>query len=326
MSTDTLYSSERFLLDNPIDLISLDKWQKTVNLLARVFNAPASFLVQYTPKGFQVTIASKQVSNPYPPGVVIAPDTNIFCRRIVETRSDLYVPDAKIDPCWETNPEVQKDGFSSYLGVPVFWPDGSCFGTFCVMDRAKTDYQASYFELIHQLKEIIEADLALLDIYGELKQLAHLDELCHINNRRGFKGLARQRMKLAQRNESRLALLYIDVDDFKGINDGHGHSVGDEVLKLLAGIIKQSVRGSDVVGRIGGDEFVVLLMCQNDEDVIATETRIMQGLDNAMLDSHLPEVSVTIGHKIADQDVRLDVLLAQADEDMFRRKRDKQAL
>lgn len=81
-----------------------------------------------------------------------------------------------------------------------------------------------------------------------------------------------------------------------------------------------------MVGRIGGDEFVVLLMCQSDEDVIATETRIMQGLDNAMLDSHLPEVTVTIGHKIVDQDARLDTLLAQADEDMLRRKRDKQAL
>ncbi|MGS0727974.1 sensor domain-containing diguanylate cyclase, partial [Shewanella sp. 0m-11] len=85
MKNSPAFATDTFLLDNPNDLISLDKWQKTVNLLAKLFDAPAGFLVQYTKEGFQVTISSEQESNPYASGVVIEPEVNIFCRKIVET-------------------------------------------------------------------------------------------------------------------------------------------------------------------------------------------------------------------------------------------------
>ncbi|GIU27924.1 hypothetical protein L2719_12560 [Shewanella schlegeliana] len=68
MKNSPVYTTDIFLLDNPNDLISLDKWQKTVNLLAKLFDAPAGFLVQYTKEGFQVTIASEQGANPYASG------------------------------------------------------------------------------------------------------------------------------------------------------------------------------------------------------------------------------------------------------------------
>lgn len=323
MTKNAEFETERFLLDTPHDLISIEKWQKTINLLAKLFDAPAGFLVQYTPNGFQVTIASEQDSNPYPAGGIIDPDANIFCRRIVETREELYVSNAKIEPCWDTNPEVRDDGFTSYLGVPVFWPDGEVFGTFCVMDYEETDYQDTYIELIHHLKDILEADLSMLGLYEQMQKLAITDSLSGINNRRGFLVLAEQRIKLAKRTESQLGLLYLDVDDFKLINDEHGHSIGDLVLQHIARVLEACVRQSDVIGRMGGDEFVALVVIDDDNDMDAIRSRILDGFSHQGDDLTLPLFSASIGDVRLELTTDLETQLEAADKDMLLRKRVK---
>ncbi|WP_375750407.1 sensor domain-containing diguanylate cyclase [Vibrio sp. HN007] len=309
-----------FLLDNPSDLISLDKWQQTVNLLAELFHAPAGFLVQYTPAGFQTTICSQQDTNPYPQGIIIEPDVNIFCRRIVETGKELYVGNAKIDPCWDTNPEVHNDGFSSYLGVPVFWPSGEPFGTFCVMDYEVTDYAETYFKLINQLKDILESDLALLDLYTEVQTLAITDALTGISNRRGFHTLADQRLKLAKRMKQPLALLYLDVDQFKLINDTHGHQVGDKVLKNVAQSLEEHTRESDVIGRIGGDEFAALMLLNHPNDIDSVTDALMQSINNSR-SPELPDFGITIGSTVVNETQDIAHLLDVADQAMLKNKR-----
>lgn len=320
-STET-YDTEIFLLDTPNDLISLEKWQKTVNLLAKLFDAPAGFLVQFTPKkGFQVTISSEQESNPYPAGVIIEPDVNIFCRRIVETRKELYVPDAPLDPCWDTNPEVHNDGFRSYLGLPVFWPNGTPFGTFCVMDYKATDYENTYLELIRQLKDILESDLALIDLYLQVQQLAITDPLTALSNRRGFSMLAAQRITLASRMKSSLAMFYIDVDDFKSINDTFGHSVGDDVLVNVARAIEVCVRKSDVIGRMGGDEFVALMLVEDLEDIQVIKQKLHEAFDLQKQVENLPNFTASVGAIAVDLNLDIAQLLELADKDMLAQKR-----
>ncbi len=321
MNKKTILDPKTFLLDKPNELISLDKWQKTVNLLAKVFHAPAGFLVQYTPDGFQVTIASQQSSNPYAAGIIIEPAANIFCRRIVETGEPLYVANAPIDPCWDTNPEVHNDGFTSYLGVPVFWPDGTPFGTFCVMDYDQTEYEPSYLELIEQLKDILESDLTLIDLYGRMQQLAITDPLSEINNRRGFEVLGKQRISLAKRNQAKLGLCYLDVDNFKQINDQFGHKVGDELIQHVGVVLKATVRQSDVIGRIGGDEFVALVLLENKNDQTVIKQRLQKGFLSARHSPNLPDYSVSIG--IIDVDLNTDFveLLDKADQEMLKNKK-----
>lgn len=311
---------DEWLLENREALISIDKWQKTVDLLAEFFAAPAAFLVQHTRLGYQVTIASQQKSNPYAAGTVIEPAANIFCRKIVETGELLYVRHAQADPYWDTNPEVHNDGFSSYLGVPVSWPDGTSYGTFCVMDYRKTDYQETYLKLIHQLKELLESDLALIDAYSNLKELAMTDELTLLYNRRGFNILCSQRMMLAKRMSINLGLIYIDVDDFKATNDIHGHSVGDDVLRTLSSSLRHSVRESDVLCRIGGDEFVALVaLTDKSRDFFALKTRIGAHFCQQLSAKGLPPTTVSMGFvPVVSQS--LDELLAQADKLMYQDK------
>lgn len=249
---------DKWIIDQPLELIPFAKWQRTVNLMASLFKAPAGFIVQHTEEGYQVAVASEQEENPYDVGGVIPPDTNIFCRKIVQTRQELYVQSATKDEEWQTNPEVTEDGFNSYLGVPIFWPSGRPFGTICVMDFAITNYDDPYIELIRQFRDIIQADLSLLDHFDQFRELAMTDELTQLYNRRGFQTVAAQRIQLAKRNDASLALIYLDMNGLKRINDILGHQAGDSALSFLANSLNQQFRASDVIARIGGDEFLIL--------------------------------------------------------------------
>ncbi len=315
-----MLDQQQWLLDNREALISIEKWQKTVNLLAEFFAAPAAFLVQHTDLGYQVTVASEQTSNPYAAGIVIEPEANIFCRKIVETGELLYVGHAQADPYWDTNPEVHDDGFSSYLGVPVHWPNGAIYGTFCVMDYRQTDYQDTYLKLIVQLRDILEADLELIEAYSNLKELAITDELTLLYNRRGFNVICSQRLMLAKRMSIKLGLIYIDIDDFKAINDDHGHSVGDSVLKALSSSLRGSVRESDVLCRIGGDEFVALIAVTEQEgDFDNVKNRINRHFAQQLSREGLPDVKVSMGFTpVVSQS--LDQLIDQADKLMYQNK------
>jgi len=93
----------------------------------------------------------------------------------------------------------------------------------------------------------------------KLVRQAHYDALTDIPNRILFSACLDQSLRLANRNQTKLGLLLIDLDDFKSINNNHGHSIGDLVLQEVARRIHRSIRDSDTVGRIGGDEFFVLL-------------------------------------------------------------------
>jgi len=101
----------------------------------------------------------------------------------------------------------------------------------------------------------------------QLQTAAITDELTGVYNRRGFFALAEQQCKLADRTKRRMSLLFLDVDDLKIINDQFGHKTGDQALEDTASILKHTFRKSDIIGRIGGDEFAVLLTEQTESDI-----------------------------------------------------------
>jgi diguanylate cyclase (GGDEF)-like protein len=92
-----------------------------------------------------------------------------------------------------------------------------------------------------------------------LEARADIDPLTDIRNRRGFERELARSLAYVKRHGTEAALLYVDLDDFKSVNDGHGHAAGDALLKAVALVLNRHVRASDMVARLGGDEFVVLL-------------------------------------------------------------------
>ena len=102
---------------------------------------------------------------------------------------------------------------------------------------------------------------------AELEARAEIDPLTDILNRRGFERALKRSLDHAKRYETNAALVYLDLDDFKSINDRHGHAAGDAMLKTVAMVLMRHVRASDVVARLGGDEFAVLLWHLTEADV-----------------------------------------------------------
>ncbi|HRP26133.1 MAG TPA: GGDEF domain-containing protein [Thauera sp.] len=158
---------------------------------------------------------------------------------------------------------------------------------------------------------------------GELEHLAQHDPLTDLPNRALFDDRMRVALAAARRDDSRLVLLFIDLDDFKPINDRLGHAAGDRVLKGVAARIRQNIRESDTAARIGGDEFVILLRSIQSADDAA---RVVQKIDEAIgqpfeLDGHRLRVSASIGVAVFPEDgLDAAALSRHADAAMYRAK------
>ena len=286
---------------------SLEKWQKTINLMTELFSAPAGFIVHKTDNVYRIIVSSEQQENPYEAGAELNADDNIFCKKVVRDMAPLYVDHASKDSQWDDSPLV-KDGFESYLGVPISWPNGEPFGTFCVMDFKQTHYQQSFLELIEQLRDMVEDDLALLDNFTQMREIAMLDSLTNIYNRRALSLLAQQKINLARRLGFDVCCLFIDINDFKKINDEYGHKLGDEVLITISKLIKSSVRKHDSVFRVGGDEFMIVLVSEEHDIVDGVITRLTEELNVFNQSKTYPfDLSFSAGIGVYDEDEYQDI-------------------
>jgi two-component system cell cycle response regulator len=156
-----------------------------------------------------------------------------------------------------------------------------------------------------------------------LQALSLIDELTGLYNRRRFFILAEQYFKLAVRAKKRLSLLYIDLDDLKWINDHCGHNEGDQALITLAKILKKTFRESDIVGRIGGDEFVVLSEI-TDENGEVLMTRLDENIkDYNARGPRRYTLSISVGTAEFDPNdpISVDKVLSKADTLMYVQKR-----
>jgi diguanylate cyclase (GGDEF)-like protein len=176
---------------------------------------------------------------------------------------------------------------------------------------------------------IAETQLAeCLEGISVLEQLAITDELTSILNRRGFLGEFHRALSSASRYNEQGVLVYIDLDDFKPVNDTFGHAAGDEVLRQVTAILLESVRGTDVVARLGGDEFAVLLTRTKWEDSIMRIEQFDRSLNKALViwEDRLICLSASIGVQIYGPEDQGDDLLNRADTAMYEAKKSGTAL
>jgi len=151
------------------------------------------------------------------------------------------------------------------------------------------------------------------------------DELTNLYNRRRFFVLAEQYLKIAIRRKKRSLLFYIDMDDLKWINDHCGHNEGDQALIALAGILRRTFRESDVIARIGGDEFVVLLESTDENDEMLIDRLYENIRDYNAKVSRNYKLSASVGgaHFNPENPIPIDELLSKADALMYAQKRNR---
>lgn len=169
-----------------------------------------------------------------------------------------------------------------------------------ISDNVETHYShfiIPYWNALVRLGFFLITSFMLSKFKDELekeKELGRIDDLTGVSNSRSFYELASTEIERSKRHGHTLSVAYIDLDDFKSINDSTGHSTGDQLLHQMAFIMKQSLRRIDVTARVGGDEFVVLMPETDQETAKIVIERLQKNLLESMKSSGWP-VTFSIG-------------------------------
>jgi diguanylate cyclase (GGDEF)-like protein len=213
----------------------------------------------------------------------------------------------------------------AYVSVPILHPDGTAFGTLCGLDRSPigaTHQQVAWLRILAGLvgfqfeRERLEQQLA--------RQALH-DPLTSLPNRLQLMQRLSQPRRRVTRREGAVALLFLDLDNFKRVNDTLGHDAGDQLLIAVAARLRACVRDDDMVVRLGGDELVVLAEhVERVEDAITLANRILAAFQPSFdLNGQEARTTPSIGIALSDTDreyADLQHLLTQADHAMYRAK------
>lgn len=175
---------------------------------------------------------------------------------------------------------------------------------------------------VERLKRELEAARARI---AELEQHADVDPLLDILNRRGFERELKRSLAYVKRYGTPAALLYVDLDGFKTINDQHGHAAGDALLKAVAGELAAHVRASDVVARLGGDEFGVLMWNAGKPQAMMRARDLEMRIDELPVTHGLAQLSVgaSVGVTLLSGDIDVAALIDAADKAMYARKKER---
>jgi hypothetical protein len=161
---------------------TIANWQRIVDLIATLADVPASLVMQTQPPDHSVLISNTGESHPYTVGQRYTLNEKLYCYGVLEN-GDLTVEDATCDPAWRDNEDMDH-GMSFYIGFPLCWPDGSVFGTICVLDTRRNKRALLFRDGLQEFARVIETDLALLAEISRRSQLEHelqttLDALEH---------------------------------------------------------------------------------------------------------------------------------------------------
>lgn len=176
--------------------------------------------------------------------------------------------------------------------------------------------------LMNEVKILRTERVKLMDALRKSESLADTDPLAETYNRRAFMREMARIMSFADRYDIPSSLLFFDLDGFKAINDTHGHQAGDLVIKAVAKTLSEHVRESDLVGRVGGDEFAVLLAKANDEEANFKGQQLSDAINNLSIPFENSSVSIkaTFGvHAFVTGDTA-EIAMAKADEAMYYKK------
>lgn len=195
-------------------------------------------------------------------------------------------------------------------------------------DPAKPPARSEAMRLAAEVTRL-ERDLAIARArLTALEARVDIDPLTDVLNRRGFERELKRCIGYVKRYGTAAALIYLDLDGFKPVNDRHGHAAGDAVLKAVAAALIGHVRGSDVVGRLGGDEFVVLLWNAGEQQA-GSKAQTLECTIGSLVAIHAGK-TVSVGASAGVAAVRADDdpagALERADAAMYARKAEKRAL
>lgn len=215
-----------------------------------------------------------------------------FCTHTIQQTGPLVVPDARRDSRFRDNPAVKgPPHIASYLGAPLLTPDNFGLGALCAIDTRPRQFSLSQLDVMQQLA-------ALVVDWLEMRRIAQSDFLTGAMSRRTLMAEMEKEMERARRYGRPSALALFDIDHFKVINDTYGHPAGDELLKAVSAVCRDTMRAGDILGRTGGEEFALLLPETDPYEALHAAERARAAIAAIALPEH-PEIRVTASFGVA---------------------------
>ena len=247
-----------------------------------------------------------------------------FCSRMVQELGPRIAPDSNQVPAYAEAPIAQQVPIAAYVGVPITRPDGSLFGTLCAIDPKKQpDSLRDHLPVIEVYTRLLATILNLeFESHAETRRAeiaeaeSERDALTNLFNVRGWHRLRDAEEERCRRYGNPAGIVVADLDEFKSVNDEHGHAVGDETLKRAADVIRKTVRASDVIARLGGDEFVMLAIEETEAGLQRLAARVQTSLESA-------SINASVGAALRAPKGSLKAAQACADAEMYAAKRAK---
>ena len=272
-----------------------------------------------------------QLSFPYhvdvqePSPVLRKPAAGTLCAEVIRSSQPLLLTPETLDgfPA-HLRQIVGRKSLCCWLGVPLNSSKGTIGALVLKSYSGGVRYGEKDKELLQFVSNQIATAIERHQLHARLRYMAQYDELTGLPNRGLLFDRLHTALARARREQGRLALLYLDLDKFKQVNDTHGHEVGDQLLRAVARRLKQCVREADTVARIGGDEFVVLLeSLQQPEHAQPAADKLRGALDQPLtIDGHslriLPSIGIALYPEHGDS---AQALLRHADDAMYRAKK-----
>jgi diguanylate cyclase (GGDEF)-like protein len=243
-----------------------------------------------------------------------APRETALCNEAIKRDGTFIVEDALRDPRFSEKPSVSGEPhIRFYAGVPLRTRDGYNIGTLCAIDTKPRELDRDEIAILADLAHIVMDEL-------ELRRLASTDALTGSLSRRAFREEAARDFALAKRHKNELSCVVLDIDNFKRLNDSHGRAAGDAVLQGLIDLCRRNLRASDYIGRLGGEEFAIMLPQTSGKSALEAAERLRRAVERKVFGTPAGEIKITVSLGVApcDQSVAdIDALLRRCDVALY---------
>lgn len=240
-----------------------------------------------------------------------------FSQYTIRQDGPFVVPDTTQDERFADNPFVTgPPHVRFYAGIPMHSSSGHCVGAICAVDTKPRTFGPKHLDILNDLGTVVVQQM-------ELREQALSDGLTGLLTRRAFREASARSVALAARHKNPLAAICFDLDHFKSINDTFGHAAGDEVLSTVAATCQHRMRKSDLFGRLGGEEFGVLLPETDRQGAMEVAEKLRRDIRELRFEFGGETVGITasfgvatLGGEISD----LETLLVRADASLYQAK------
>lgn len=268
-----------------------------------------------------------------PEGLTVPWNDTLCQRALLEGRTCT----TNVQACWGDSQAAQALGIRTYASAAVRLSDGSVYGTLCAASAHEARLEPNIEAVLQLFAQLIgqqvERERLVQQLQAsnvQLTQLALTDPLTQLPNRIALRDELQRLLARAQRSGSKVLVAYVDLDGFKQVNDRYGHAVGDQLLQTLALQLQAHIRATDMVARIGGDEFVVvgpdLETSGAPPDALEARLRSASACDLTLAGGHLLHYpGASVGVVAVDGYVTVDQALQLADAAMYARKAHRRA-